>query len=218
MNRDYTPETPPTESEPLDSVQPESPKKPSFISLVFDVVEMFAWSAFAVLIIFSFAFRLCRVDGGSMENTLYDGQNLILYSLGYTPEQNDIIVFHLTKPEVGLEKTLVKRVIATEGQKVEIDFKTATVTIDGKPYEDAHATLKDYTDRDIGAYLLTAEHHYDASTRVFSATVPEGHVFVMGDNRNNSKDSRDSDIAFVDTRCILGKAVLRVSPFTLYSE
>ncbi len=216
MNESFTPET--EQQAEVQNDLPQAPQKPSLAATVFDVVEMFAWSVFAVLIIFSFAFRLCRVEGSSMEDTLYDGQNLLLYSLAYTPEQNDIIVFHLTKPNVGLQKTLVKRVIATEGQKVEIDFQAGTVTIDGKPYADTHAVLKDKFDRYIGVYTLTAEHHYDATAKVFSATVPEGHVFVMGDNRNNSKDSRDLDVGFVDTRCILGKAVLRILPFTVYNE
>lgn len=193
-------------------------KKNGFVSSLFDVVEMFAWSVLAVLIVFSFAFRLCRVDGRSMENTLYDGQNLILYSFAYTPKQDDVIVFHLTDPEVNMEKTLVKRVIATEGQKVIIDFKAATITIDGKEYADEHAVLKNLSNQMINVYTLTAEHNYNPQSGIFEATVPEGHVFVLGDNRNNSKDSRDTDISFVDERCILGKAILRVSPFTVFTD
>ena len=69
---------------------------------------------------------------------------------------------------------------------------------------------------ETGVYTLTAEHSYDHATRTFKATVPEGCVFVMGDNRNNSKDGRDTDVGFIDERCILGKAILRLSPFTLY--
>ncbi len=204
------------DEQPVSSPVSNEPKQ-GLVSAVFDVVEMFAWSVFAVLIIFSFAFRLCRVEGGSMENTLYNGENLLLYSFDYTPEQGDIIVFHLTRPEVNLEKTLVKRVIATEGQTVELNFKTATLTIDGEIYDDFHAVLKNQrTDEIIDRYTLTAD-HYDRETGIYTATVPEGHVFVMGDNRNNSKDSRDDDIGFVDERCILGKAVLRLSPFEVFS-
>lgn len=193
------------------------PASKKLAASVFDVVEMFAWSVFVVLILFTFAVRLCRVDGRSMENTLYDGQNLLLYSLFYTPEQDDIIVFHLTNGEDNMEKTMVKRVIATGGQTVELNFNTGKILVDGEEYADSHAVLKDRTtDKITGIYNLTAEHNYDAATRTFRATVPEGCVFVMGDNRNNSKDGRDADVGFVDERCILGKAILRIAPFTLY--
>lgn len=216
MNNDpmFTEET---EAQAIEESPAPQNKGFGFIETAFDVVEMFAWSVLVVLIVFSFAFRLCRVDGRSMENTLYNEQNLILFSLFYEPKQDDIIVFHLTDPESGLEKTLVKRVIATEGQEIVIDFKAATITIDGKEYADEHSVLKSYTNQIIDIYTLTAEHHFDRESGVFSATVPDGHVFVMGDNRNHSKDSRDSDIGFVDERCILGKAMLRVSPFTVFS-
>ena len=213
-----------TENTDTNEANSEGQKKQSkgkaFISSVFDVLEMFAWSVFAVMLIFTFAVRLCRVEGSSMENTLYHGQNLLLSEVGYTPKQDDIIVFHLTKKDATppLEKTMVKRVIATEGQKIEIYFETGEIFVDGVKYEDTHAILKNFAGREIGYYTLDAEHHYEADERVFSATVPKGCVFVMGDNRNNSKDSRDSDVGFVDTRCILGKVIVRIAPFTVFSK
>jgi signal peptidase I len=150
-----------------------------------------------------------------MENTLHNGDMLLLYSLNYEPEQNDIVVFHLTE-HTGAE-TLVKRVIATGGQELVIDFKKCEIYVDGVLYEDSHATLKDrITDRDIGFYTLFADHDYDRATQTMTTTVPDGCVFVMGDNRNNSKDSRLTEIGFVDERCILGKAIYRLSPFTKF--
>ena len=186
------------------------------VSSLFDVLEMFAWSVLVVILIFTFAFRLCRVDGGSMENTLQNGEMLLLSGIGYEPQQDDIVVFHLTETANYSEKTLVKRVIATGGQEIVIDFAARTIHVDGVLYEDAHSVLKDLNDVPVDNYLLTANHHYNADTRVLSAIVPEGHVFVMGDNRNNSRDSRDDSIGFVDQRCILGKAILRLSPFTVF--
>ena len=210
------------QKEPQDSTDASVAEAPASagkkaVAGVFDILEMFALSVFAVLIIFTFLVRLCRVEGGSMENTLYNGQYLLLYSLGYTPKQDDIVVFHVTD-ESGNGKTMVKRVIATGGQTVEINFESCEILVDGVPYDDAHAVLKNrFTDDITGAYDLFANHHYDSATKTLSATVPEGTLFVMGDNRNNSKDSRNDEIGFIDSRTVLGKAVLRLHPFTKLS-
>ncbi len=183
----------------------------------FEILEMFVWSVFAVLLIFTFCFRICRVEGSSMEHTLSNGEALLLSEAFYTPKQDDIIVFHLTNEDTSLEKTMVKRVIATSGQKIRIDFNTGMITIDGEVYKDSHKFLMDYYGHKTDSYdqRLDADHHYNKSTRIFEATVPEGHVFVMGDNRNNSKDSRKAEVGFVDERSILGKVILRLVPFTI---
>lgn len=184
----------------------------------FDALEMFVWALAILLIVFTFTFRLCRVEGASMENTLYEGENLLLYSLAYQPKQDDIIVFHLTDSEPNLEKMLVKRVIATGGQTVEIDFHNNTITVDGVLYEDEHATLKNSLDEIVDRYLGNRPNwKYDSISDTMTVTVPEGELFVLGDNRNFSRDSRNSNIMFVDERCVLGKVILRVSPFTTFS-
>ena len=193
-------------------------KKESARDFLFDALEMFAWSLAILLIIFTFALRLCRVDGASMENTLYDGENLLLYSLFYEPEQDDIIVFHLTDADSNLEKMLVKRVIATGGQTVEIDFKNNTITVDGVLYADEHAVLKNNADDIVEQYLyFRPDWGYQNASDTMTVTVPEGCLFVLGDNRNFSRDSRDSGIMFVDERCVLGNALLRISPFTVFN-
>ena len=198
--------------------QSVSPKKEEIGSFLFDALEMFVWSLAILLLHFTFVLRLCRVEGASMENTLFDGENLVLYSLAYEPKQDDIVVFHLTGEESNLEKMLVKRVIATGGQTVKIDFKNNTIHVDGILYEDEHAVLKNSTDLIVDRYLsLRPDWNYDAETDTMTATVPEGHLFVLGDNRNFSRDSRDSSIMFVDERCVLGKVILRVSPFATFS-
>lgn len=197
-------------------------KSKSRVSFLFDILEMFAWSLFAVFLIFTFTVRLCRVDGSSMENTLFEGETLLVYSFGYTPKQDDIIVFHLTKPEADLEKTLVKRVIATGGQDVKIDFNTAEILVDGVPYEDSHAVFKGNIGEELEGYLPNSilclgNPNYDANTQTMTLTVPENKLFVMGDNRNWSLDSRSMSVSFVDERCVLGKVVFRLLPFSVIS-
>lgn len=186
-----------------------------FLQTAFEFLELFAFSVFAVMLLFTFCFRLCRVEGSSMENTLASGESLLISGIGYTPKQDDIIVFHLTDHDNHMEKNMVKRIIATGGQELTIDFNTGIITVDGVEYEDSHRTLKDLNNRKVSYYSLFANHYYDRSTGIFHATVPEGTVFVMGDNRNNSKDSRNMEIGFVDERCILGKVLFRLSPFTV---
>ena len=196
-------------------IQSAPPKKEEAGGFLFDALEMFVWALAILLLVFTFAFRLCRVEGASMENTLYNGENLLLYSFAYEPRQDDIVVFHLTDAEPNLEKMLVKRVIATGGQTVSIDFKNNTITVDGVLYEDEHATLKNNANKIVEQYLyFRPDWKYDSKTDSMTVTVPEGHLFVLGDNRNFSRDSRDSDIMFVDERCVLGKVIVRIAPFT----
>ena len=195
-----------------------APQKKQEGGFLFDALEMFVWALAILLIVFTFTFRLCRVEGASMENTLYEGENLLLYSLAYEPKQDDIIVFHLTDSEPNLEKMLLKRVIATGGQTVEIDFHNNTITVDGVLYADEHATLKNSLGDIVDRYLGNRPNwKYDSISDTMTVTVPEGQLFVLGDNRNFSRDSRDSNIMFVDERCVLGKVILRVSPFTTFS-
>lgn len=198
--------------------QSASKKKDEAAGFLFDAIEMFAWSLAILLLIFTFVLRHCRVEGASMENTLQNGETLVLYSLAYQPKQDDIIVFHLTDEDPDSEKMLVKRVIATGGQTVKIDFKNNTIHVDGILYEDKHAVLKNNADEIVNRYLaLRPNWNYDAKTDTMTATVPEGHLFVLGDNRNFSRDSRDASVMFVDERCVLGKVILRLSPFTVFS-
>ena len=99
-----------------------------------------------------------------------------------------------------------------------IDFKNNTITVDGILYEDKHAVLKNNADLIVDRYLnFRPDWSYDSKTDSMTVTVPEGHLFGRGDNRNFSRDSRDSSIMFVDERCVLGKVILRVAPFTVFS-
>lgn len=203
--------------EPAAEIIQKAAKDPSksVIAALFDYVEILVFSLCAVLIIFSAFARLCRVSGDSMNTTLTNGETLITTNFNYTPAQGDIIVFHMTSDIYPrFNEPIVKRVIATEGQTVMIDYKTGIITVDGVQFEDETAYL------DSGYYSPIYYRDYidgfDINTGIFKVTVPEGHLFVLGDNRNNSSDSRFNAVGFVDERRVLGKVVMRLSPFTVY--
>ncbi|MBO5415737.1 MAG: signal peptidase I [Clostridia bacterium] len=187
-----------------------APKRSRAASVI-DYVEIFVLAICFVIIIFSFFTRLCKVVGPSMENTLFEGETLIVTNLAYEPERGDIIVFHQTgEGDAALNEPIVKRVIAVGGETVNIDFETWTVTITDK---DGNTFVYDepYMYLDKSAPLLTSAHEYPYE-------VPEGSLFVMGDNRNHSADSRGTSIGLVDERRVLGKVVLRVSPFSKFGK
>lgn len=148
------------------------------------------------VLMFTFVARIIVVSGPSMENTLHGGDLILVWSLGYTPKQGDIVV--LTQESYQAD-SIVKRVIAAEGQHVYVDYARNTVYVDGKPLEE------DYTKEQM---LLPAW-----GEGVNDVVVPQGCIFVMGDNRNHSADSRFPDIGIVDTRCVIGRGMAVMFPF-----
>ena len=178
---------------------------------LYDYAEMFVFAAMAVLLVFTFGLRLCTVSGDSMVQTLYDGEQLLVSNLGYRPRQGDILIFHQTSEIYErFNEPIVKRVIATEGQWIDINRASGTVTIYDENYENPQIL-----DESAYRYLDSGEWEIGLAMS-FPVQVPEGHLFVMGDNRNNSLDSRSREVSFVDARRVLGKVVCRLKPWTVY--
>lgn len=162
---------------------------------LYEWVQALVCSVLAVVVVFTFAIRLIGVDGHSMVPTLQDGDRLlVLNSMLYHDYQyGDIVVL---RKDSFLEEPIVKRVIATEGQTVDIDFTTGSVYVDGKFLKEDY--INELTFLEEGTE--------------FPLTVPKGSIFVMGDNRNHSSDSRDSRLGTVDARYVIGKAVILAFP------
>ena len=174
------------------------PDKPRAIDWVFDIAEMFVFVLAAVMILTSFIFKHSVVQGDSMLNTLEDGDHLIISDAFYTPERGDIVVFE--DYTTMLKKAVVKRVIGLPGETVEVKKDKSgnyEVYINGEYLDEEYA----YNDVDL------------TSAGVGVWTVPEGEIFVMGDNRYNSTDSRDGRVGTVDIDSILGKVLFRFFPF-----
>lgn len=174
-------------------------KKKEFLWELFSSIELFCICITAVILVFTFVFRLTIVDGESMENTLKDREYLIVRSAFYEPKQGDIVIIHDPSLSGIYAKPLIKRVIAVGGQTLDIDFNTWTVTVDGQVINEPYIKLDPIKD-------IT-------SSWTYPMTIPEGEVFVMGDNRDNSGDSRSASVGTIDEECIVGKAFLRVFPF-----
>ncbi len=155
------------------------------------------------LVVYLLLFRVVIVDGDSMNQTLVDGDRILVVSrtLYHHPRQGDIVV--ASKDSFRDGECIVKRVIATEGQTVDIDFENRTVYVDGKALEESYVFFHENDHRPMIQEGLT-----------FPIEVEKGCVFVMGDNRNDSKDSRSLEIGLIDIREILGKAIFLVFPGT----
>ena len=163
---------------------------------IFDWVQNITYILSAIVLIFIFLIRIVGVDGESMVPTLHDKDWLVISNLFYEPEQGDIVV--LSKDSFLDGKMIVKRIIATENQTIDIDFEKGIVYIDGEEIYEPY--IADKTPR-----------QFDMT---FPATVPENCVFVMGDNRNHSSDSRDASLGMVHESNILGRLVLRLLPIS----
>ena len=176
--------------------KPRQEKQQFFPEIVMEYAHDLAYILAVVLLLFTFLTRVVVVDGDSMFHTLVEGDYLMLINnpICGKLEQGDIVVASLDRFKDG--EPIIKRVIATEGQLVDIDFDKGVVYVDGEMLNEPYT----YTDTNISEGME------------FPLVVDEGCLFLMGDNRNGSMDSRDPRIGIVDEREILGKAVLLLVP------
>lgn len=174
----------------------EPQEKATALSTAFDLVSVLAIAVVAVAVAFIFCFRTVGVDGSSMYPTLHDQDRIILSAFETKPQRGQIVVTCQPSANPIIPDTLVKRVIATAGETVDIDFDSGVVYVDGVALEEP--------------YTYEPTHRREDFTE--PVTVPAGYVFVMGDNRNNSTDSRSDGVGLIREEYILGKALFRIFP------
>ena len=160
---------------------------------IFDTVEFLAYALIVGVIALCYVYNIVRVNGTSMLNTLHDGDIAIVNKFFYTPKDSDVVVI---KKGQYLNEPLIKRVIATQGQTLQINFSYGTVTVDGKVLEETYIR----------------EPMWLRGDNVIPSVIPDGYTFVRGDNRNHSSDSRFRNVGLIDNNDVVGKAILIVSP------
>ncbi len=189
----------------------ETKKDSKLIDELLDWAESFVFALFIMLLIMMFAFKLVEVEGDSMEGTLSNSDRILVSNLFGSPKPGDIVVVNCR----GLDKTIVKRCIAIEGQVVEIDYNADTVKVDGKVIEEDYLSI---SAKDMRNLMLFDTKYFDVDNGVYRYTVPENCIFVLGDNRNNSTDSRFESVGFVNLDDVIGKAIIRVFPFSKFGK
>lgn len=186
-------ETPAKEEAEVPAEDNKDKKEETKLPFGFDAVGVICSAVAIIMVLFTFVFRFVGVVGPSMQPTLYDGDWLLVTAIKTDFKYGDIVIS--TQPNA-FNEPIVKRVIATGGQKVDIDFSTGTVCVDGVKLDEPYI----------------AGNTVDSEGFPGSVTVPEGQLFVMGDNREHSTDSRSAAIGLLDERYIVGKAMVKIFP------
>ncbi len=193
-----------TDLEPQETKEAEkpmvelTPREKLFCS-VLEWTETIVVAIIVVSAVFTFLVRIITVDGSSMKPNYHNGDRVLVSGLSGSVQQGDVVIVINA-----LDKPIIKRVVATAGQTVDFDPALGEVTIDGTPLFGEAFGIEN------GITLLPAY----SDVLEFPQTVPEGCVFVLGDNRGNSTDSRFSEVGMVDTRNILGKVIFNLYPFS----
>lgn len=180
--------------------------KSSGTASCFDWTESLVIAVVVVGLIFTFIFRIVTVSGTSMDPNLHNADRVVISSWSYRPQQFDVVVLKRT---VGLDEPIVKRVIATEGQRVYINYDEGAVYVDGEKLDESA-----YLSEDVKTTKPSSSS--DNPLLEFpeeGLVVPEGHIFVLGDHRSVSLDSRFQAVGMVDERYVLGKALFKIYPF-----
>lgn len=189
------------------------PQKTDVKTDIFEWLDVVCVAVISVVVLFSLVFRVATISGDSMLNTLIGenritgkvGDKVIITNLGYEPKNGDIVVVsrnaeNTVESQQNSDEPIIKRVIAVGGQTVDIDFEKGIVYVDGKALKEDYISSKTVNKYDVQ----------------FPVYVPEGYIFVLGDNRAASLDSRNSLIGengLIDTRYVLGHAIFRIFPF-----
>ena len=180
-----------------DEVITVRPNKSEIVNTIYDWLSSLFTALICVLLVMTFAFRIIDVDGTSMEPTLINTDKVVITDLFYTPANGDIIVISHGEEYA---KPLVKRVIAIAGQELRIDFDSNSVYVDGEKLSEP--------------YIQGVTIRGDKSVEEINGVIPEGKIFVMGDNRTVSLDSRYKSVDLIDESAVIGKAQLVVVPHT----
>lgn len=179
----------------IQETEPDSWKRDCY-----DWLQMLTFVLVAVVLVFTFLGMVIGVSGTSMYPTLHHQDIMVIQRIGYTPSQGDVVVL---RKDSFLEEAIVKRVIAVAGQEVEIDYGSNTVYVDGVALDEPYINQED------------EDMMVERSGMVYREfTVPDGCIFVMGDNRNGSTDSRYAELGMVDTGYVLGRALCVAFPFS----